>query len=241
MVILLVVTPLLGVVSFVGHVQSQVISLSMTSELSTLTVGTVTTITTSSYGPASGFIPGVFSAYEGPMICYYVPYSVHIDASAQRIQGVVSGSSPFNFYIMSKLQYDYFRAYSPPCGSSYIALKLEYSIRNFIVNWTAPNPGDYYILLENTSMYEIAYNIQLAVVEPASTAVYSTTTVMQTLSFTQEQAINTTTTQLESAPTPAPNFTGPIAIVLIAAIIMIVALTKGHKRIRYPVSGSGPT
>jgi len=232
MIILLVVTPLLGVVTFVGQAHSQVISLSTTSELSTLTVGTVTAITTSSYGPATGFIPGVFSVYEGPMVCFYVPYSFHIDASAQRVQGVVSGSSPFNFYIMSKLQYDYFKAYSPPCGSSYIALKLEYSIRNFVVNWTAPNPGDYYILLENTSMYEIAYNIQLAVVQPASTLIYSTTTVMQTQSFTQQQAINTTTTQSKSAPTSTPNFTGPIALVLIGAIVVIVVLAKRPKRIK---------
>lgn len=234
LIVLLIVTPLLSVFGLIGpaHSQVPVTSLSTTSELTTLTVGTITEITTSSYGPATGLIPGVFSAYEGPTVCFYVPYAFHIDASAQRIQGVVSGSSPFNFYIMSKSQYDYFALLSPPCGSSYIAMKLEYSIRNFIVNWTAPNPGDYYILLENTSMYEIAYSIQLTVVEPASTLVYSTTTVMQTLSFTQQEAINTTATQSETAPSPAPNFTAPVAIALIAAAIMIVAMAKRSKRIK---------
>jgi len=234
LVALLTVISLLSVISFVGQARSQasVTSISTTSESSTLTVGTITEITTSSYGPATGFIPGVFSAYEGPTVCFYVPYAFHIDASAQRIQGVISGSSPFNFYIMSKPQYNYFALLQPPCGSSYIALKLEYSIRNFIVNWTAPNPGDYYILLENTSAYEIAYNIQLTVVEPASISLYSTTTAIQTLTFIQQQAINATATQSEAAPPSAPNLTTPIAIGMIAAAIIILILAKRRKRIR---------
>ena len=234
LIALLIITSLLSVVSFVGQARSQasVTSFSTTSESSTLTIGTITEITTSSYGPATGFIPGVFSAYEGPTVCFYVPYAFHIDASAQRIQGVISGSSPFNFYIMSKPQYNYFALLQPPCGSSYIALKLEYSIRNFIVNWTAPNPGDYYILLENTSAYEIAYNIQLTVVQPASILSYSTTTAIQTLTFIQQQAINSTTTQSESAPPSAPNLTPPIAIGLVAAAIIILILAKRPKRIR---------
>jgi len=230
---LLIVTPLFALFSLVGqaHSQAPVISISTTSELSTFTIGTTTLaeLTTSSYGPASGLIPGVFSAYEGPTVCFYVPYMFHVDASAQRIRGTISGSSPFNFYIMSKAQHDAFVIAGPPCGSSYYALKLEYSIRTFTVDWMAPSPGDYYILLENTSMYEIAYNIQLSAVEPASTLVYSTTTAIQTLTYIQQQEVNTTISQSESivsARTPEPNFTIPIAIALIAALILVVALTR---------------
>jgi len=236
LIILLVVTPLLAVFSFVGQAHSQVpvISASTTSELSTLTIGTTTLaeLTTSSYGPATGYIPGVFSAYEGPTVCFYVPYPFHVDASAQRIQGTISGSSPFNFYIMSKPQYDAFVLGSPPCGSSYHALKLDYSIRSFTVDWTAPGSGDYYILLENTSMVAIAYTIQLSAIEPASALVFTTTTAIQTLTFIQQQEINTTVTQSESAKPPEPNFTVPIAIALIAALIVIVALVKRSKQVK---------
>ena len=240
MIILLVVIPFSVVFSLASQAHSQVpvISLSTTSAFSTLTVGTVTLaeLTTSSYGPATGTIPGVFSAYEGPTVCFYVPYAFHVDASAQRIQGTISGSSPFNFYIMSKPQYAYFVLTSPPCGSSYQALKLDYSIRSFTLDWVAPQPGDYYILLENTSMYVIAYSIQLSETEPATTIVYTTTTVAQTLTFIQQQGVNTTVntmvTQSESAPPSESNFTTPIAIALVAALILIVALVKRSKRFR---------
>ena len=222
-----------------AHSQVPVISLSTTSAFSTLTVGTVTLaeLTTSSSGPATGTIPGVFSAYEGPTVCFYVPYAFHVDASAQRIQGTILGSSPFNFYIMSKPQYAYFVLTSPPCGSSYQALKLDYSIRSFTLDWVAPQPGDYYILLENTSMYVIAYSIQLSATEPATTIVYTTTTVAQTLTFIQQQqevntTVNTMVTQSESAPPSGSNFTTPIAIALVAALILIVAFVKRSKRFR---------
>ncbi len=241
MIILLVAIPFSVVFSLAGQAHSQVpvISLSTTSAFSTLTVGTITLAeqTTSSYGPATGTIPGVFSAYEGPTVCFYVPYAFHVDASAQRIQGTISGSSPFNFYIMSKPQYAYFVLTSPPCGSSYQALKLDYSIRSFTLDWVAPQPGDYYILLENTSMYVIAYSIQLSVSEPATTIVYTTTTVAQTLTFIQQQqevntTVNTMVTQSESAPPSESNFTTPIAIALVAALILIVAFVKRSKRFR---------
>jgi hypothetical protein len=239
-IILLVTIPSFAVLNLAGqvHSQSPIISFSTTSEFSTLTIGTTTLaqLTTSSYNPASGYIPGVFSPYEGPTICFYVPYFFHVEASAQRIQGTISGSSPFNFYIMSKPQYDYFVLASPPCGSSYQALKLDYSIRSFTLDWVAPQPGDYYILLENTSMYVIAYSIQLSVTEPATTIVYTTTTVAQTLTFIQQQTVNITVntlvTQSESAAPAELNFTTPIAIVLVAALILIVAFVVRSKRLR---------
>jgi len=236
LIILLIVIPALTVFSLAGQAQSQapIVSLSTTSALDTLTIGTTTLaeLTTTSYGSATGYIPGVFSDYRAPAACFYVPYFFHIDASAQRIQGTISGSSPFNFYIMSKPQYDYFVFASPPCGSSYYALKLEYSIRSFTLDWAAPQPGDYYILLENTSMNLIAYSIQLSAIEPATTIAYSTTAAVQTLTSIEQQEVNTTTTQSESARPTSLNFTTPIAISLVAALILIVGLAKRSKRFR---------
>jgi hypothetical protein len=235
-IILLVMIPSFAVLNLAGLVQSQspIISFSTTSEFSTLTIGTTTLaqLTTSSYNPASGYIPGVYSAYEGPTVCFYVPYLFHVDASAQRIQGTISGSSPFNFYIMSKPQYDYFVLTSPPCGSSYQALKVDYSIKSFTVDWVAPHQGDYYILLENTSMYVISYTIQVNAIEPSSTLVYSTTAVMQTLTFITQQEVNTTiSTSSESASASQTNsYTTPIAIALVALLLLIVALAKRFKR-----------
>jgi hypothetical protein len=197
-----------------------------------LTIGTTTLAeqTTSQYNPATGTIPGVFSAYEGPTVCFYVPYLFHVDASTQRIRGTISGSSPFNFYIMTKPQYDYFVITGPPCGSSYHALKVDYSIRTFTVDWEVPLPGDYYIILENTSLYVIAYKIQLSAIEPASTVVYTTTTSVQTLTFIQQQEVNTTIPQSESAtPTESNNFTVPIAIVGVAALVLVMVLARRFK------------
>ena len=200
-----------------------------------MTVGTTTLaeLTTSTYGPATGTIPSVFSAYEGPTVCFYVPYAFHVDASAQRIQGTISGSSPFNFYIMSKQQYAYFTLASPPCGSSYQALKLEYAIRSFNLDWVAPQPGDYYILLENTSLYVIAYSIQLSAIQPATALMYTTTTLPQTLTFIQQQEVNTTistmTSQSMSATPAESNFTAPLAIALVAALVLVVVLVKRSK------------
>ena len=167
------------------------------------------------------------------MVCFYVPYAFHIDTSAQKIIGTISGSSPFNFYIMSKLQYDAFVAASPSCGSSYHALKLDYSIKRFDVDWMAPYPGDYYLLLENTSQYLIWYTIKLSVIESSSSLVCSTTAIIQILTFTQQQVINTTITQSESAIRPTgSDFTIPILIVLAVALIMAAVLLTRSKRMR---------
>jgi hypothetical protein len=197
-----------------------------------LTIGTTTLaeLTTSSYGPASGEIPGTYSPYEGPTICFYVPYAFHIESSAQKIIGTISGSNPFNFYIMSKYQYDAFVGGAPPCGSSYHALKLDYSIKEFDVDWAAPSPGDYYIILENTSKYLITYTIRLGVIEPASSLVYSTTAVIQTFTFTQQQAINTTI--IRSASTieaTKSDITVPIVTVLVVALIIAAILVRRFK------------
>jgi len=237
LIIILVLIPFSIVFSLAGQAgsQGQVISLSTTSAASTLTVGTTTlaALTTSTYGPATGTIPSVYSAYEGPTVCFYVPYPFHVDASAQRIQGTISGSSPFNFYIMSKQQYAYFVIASPPCGSSYQALKLEYAIRSFNLDWVAPQPGDYYILLENTSLYVIAYSIQLSAIQPATALVYTTTTIPQTLTFTLQQEVNTTistmTSQSVSAAPTESNFTAPLAIALVAALVLVVVFVKRSK------------
>jgi hypothetical protein len=133
---------------------------------------------------------------------------------------------------MSKPQYDYFILTNPPCGSSYQALKLDYSIKRFILDWVAPQPGDYYILLENTSMYVIAYSIQLSAIEPATTIVYTTTAILQTLTFIQQQEVNATATQPESAKPAQSDFTIPIAIALVAAAMLIAGLARRSKRFR---------
>jgi hypothetical protein len=230
-------TPLVAAFSFISQAYSQtpIVSLSTTTGFSTLTAGTTTfaALTTSSYGTATGYIPGTFSAYEGPTVCFYVPYPFHVDSSTQRVVGTISGSSPFNFYIMSKSQYNYFVLASPPCGSSYVALKLDYAIRAFDVDWTAPSPGDYYIILENTSMYEIAYTIRIGSVQPSSTLVYSTATVIQTLTFIQQQEVNNTTTLSESAVAPAEtNYTAPLAIAVVLGLVAIVVVVARSKKVR---------
>ena len=239
-IILLLLIPFLTllILTHQAHSQSFVTSLSTTSEFSTLTLGSTTLeeLTTSSYGAAYGNIPGVYSAYREPEVCFYVPYEFHVDASAQVIQGTIWGSSPFNFYIMSKPQYDYFVLANPPCGSSYIALKLEYSIRSFTLNWVAPQPGDYYILLENTSMYLIAYSIQLNAIEPATTMVYTTTPLVQTLTFIQQQ-LNTTISKLQStnqsqSANPQSSYTMPIAITLVAVSMLFIFLVDRYRRSR---------
>jgi len=236
LILLFLVTPSLAIFGFVGQAYSQVqnISVSTNTGFSTLTIGTTTLaeLTTSSYGPATGYIPGTFSPYDGPAVCFYVPYMFHVDTT-QRVLGTISGSNPFNFYIMSKPQYDYFVLTSPPCGSSYQALKVDYSITGFTLDWVGRYPGDYYILLENTSKFAIAYTIQLSAIEPSSSLVYSTTTLVKTLTFTQQQEVNTTIMSSESAIKQAgSDFTIPIAIVLAVALMVAAVLVTWSKNVK---------
>jgi hypothetical protein len=239
LILLFLVTPSLALFGFVGQAYSQAqnISVSTSTGFSTLTIGTTTLaeLTTSSIGSATGYIPGTFSPYDGPTVCFYVPYKFHVD-TAQRILGNITGSNPFNFYIMSKPQYDYFVLTSPPCGSSYQALKVDYSITGFAVDWVGPYPGDYYIILENTSKFAIAYTIQLSAIEPSSSRIYSTTTLVQTLTFTQQQEVNTTIMSSESAikqPGSVSDFTIPIAIVVLVGLIAAAVLVKWSKKAKW--------
>jgi hypothetical protein len=196
-------------------------------------VGTTTLseLTTSSYGPASGTIPGTYSPPgSGQLFCFYVPYSFHVDVSTQKITGTVSGNSPFNFYIMTKPQYDALVVASPPCGSSYHALQLEYSIKSFALDWSAPYPGDYYIVLENTSKSVIFYTIQLGSIESSSSLLYSTAAATQFLTFSQQPQVSTTIVETESTSSSVgPSFVTQIAVVLAIILIVTVLLFRSRK------------
>jgi len=233
----MITIPSLAMFSVSSQVYSQVqfTSLSTTTTVSTLTIGTTTLaeLTTSSYGPATGMIPPTYTPPNGgPMACFYVPYAFHVNTSTQKLIGTISTSRSVNFYIMTKPQYDAFVAYAPPCGSSYQALKLEYSITSFNLDWAAPAAGDYYIMLENTSKSVITYTIQLGSIQPSSNAIYSTVTVIQLLTFSLESQINATTIKQTQSTSSSGGFgfTAQIAIALAIVLIVTVLLFKSKSR-----------
>jgi len=245
-ILLLVVIPSLALFNVIGEASSQnsSISLSTTTEFSIMNLGTTTLaeFTTSSFGLATGFIPGTQAPPYAPPVCFYVPYGFHVDSSTKRIIGTISGDNPFNFYLMSKLQYDAFVLANPSCGSSYYALKLDYAIRTFNLDWAVPPPGDYYILLENTSKSFVTYTIQIYSIRPSSSAIFSTMAVMQTLTFTQQVA-TTASMQTASAVKSAGvdlNIPIAVALVLIVAAVLLLRIKRSKLGHRFLSSSSKP-
>ena len=204
---------------------------------SVVSVGETTSsgLTTSTYGPSVGTIPASYtSPATGLQICYYVPYHFHVDDSVQRVVGYVSASSPFNFYVMSQGQYDYFIAQNPPCGSSYTAITLGYLENTFKVDLAAGS-GDYYILLENVSNSPIKYSVQLFAIMKASSAIYSTTLAIRLVTYTStlsQLALLTRQSQVTAQASPHPNAAFTIGIVTIAIIAFLAVFIWSKRRRR---------
>jgi hypothetical protein len=149
---------LLGVVTIVtisapyGYVMSQ--------SYTTFTSFTTSTNMQLSTIYSTGAIPPA-QTDDNSWTCYYSLYQLHVDASIKEVDVTISASSPVNYYIMSKNQYNQFVEL---CGSSYPSLELKYSSKSYALKWTPPAPGDYYIILENTSASAVTYNMQLALI-----------------------------------------------------------------------------
>jgi len=202
-------------------------------EPSTVSIGETSFLTTSSYSVATGAIPASFTSDStGQQICYYVPYPVHVDESIQRIVGTISGSSPFNFYIMSQAQYEDFLSGNPPCGSSYTAITLDYLRNEFNINWT-PNPGDYYLLLQNIASYPITYTIQIFAIGNASSIVYSTTQLIQLATSTIPQISEIRAQSFSAVTSSGTNSVYdnllPIGIVVMVIAVLIL-LSRSRRR-----------
>ncbi|HKM51612.1 MAG TPA: hypothetical protein VJZ75_10590 [Candidatus Bathyarchaeia archaeon] len=206
-------------------------SLSSTStQLSTISIGmsTLSALTTSASNVASGTIPAaLISSVTGVSVCYYFPYLLHVDASIKAIIGTISASSPVNLYIMSKSQYDQFVAYNPPCGSSYVSLLTEYSTKSYSLQWTPPQPDDYYIMLQNTSQSTITYTVQVSTIQNQSITIYSTSMLLQTaiLLLTQVDTLKTSSTVSNWTPS---NDAVPI-LIGIASIAVIILLIRSRR------------
>lgn len=186
-----------------GYTTSTTFEVYTTTQSNVVSIGQTTFLTSSSYSNATGTIPASYTDdVTGEQICDYVSYPVHVDESIQRIVGTISGSSPFNLYIMSQTQYDDFVKENPPCGSSYTAITIDYLRNEFNVNWT-PNPGDYQILLENIASYPVTYTIQIFALRNASSMVYSTMQNIQVVTSTLHQ-VSTISAQSFAAATTAP-------------------------------------
>lgn len=202
-------------------------------QTSIVSIGQTTFVTTSTYSIAAGTIPASYTSdVTGQQICYYVSYPFHVDESVQRIVGTVSGSSPFNFYIMSQTQYDDFVNKNPPCGSSYTAIILDYQRNQFNIDWT-PNPGDYQILLQNMASYPITYNIQISAIGSASRVIYSTIQLTQVLTSTTPQVYEISAQSFTAASSSgtgsAYNALLPIGIIVIV-IAMLVLFSRVSRR-----------
>ena len=198
---------------------------------STISIGTTTLsqLTTSAFNNTRGTIPPALeSDVTGLWTCYYFPYPLHIDASVNEVDGSISASSPINVYIMSNAQYDQFVAYNPPCGSSYISLHSEYSTKSYAVKW-APQPGDYYIILENTAASTVTYTVQISVIQNQSTAIYSTSTILQTATSLETQ-IDTITTSSNVGPQPALTNSVLSILIVIASISAVILLIRSRLR-----------
>ncbi|HKM78369.1 MAG TPA: hypothetical protein VJZ03_04785, partial [Candidatus Bathyarchaeia archaeon] len=151
----------------------------------------------------------------------------HVDASIKAIIGTISASSPVNLYIMSKSQYDQFVAYNPPCGSSYVSLLTEYSTKSYSLQWTPPQPDDYYIMLQNTSQSIITYTVQVSTIQNQSITIYSTSMLLQTaiLLLTQVDTLKTSSTVSNWTPS---NDAVPI-LIGIASIAVIILLIRSRR------------
>jgi len=201
---------------------------------STVSIGvtTLSQLATSTYSVASGTIPASYTSdISGQQICFYVPYSFHVDSSVHRIVGVISGSSEFNYYLMSSAQYSAFASTNPSCGSSFSALMLDYSKRQFNIDWS-PNPGDYYILLENTSTSTITYTIQVSAVMNQIAPIDSTTLMTQTLISTilQLSWLSTQPTTSSEGPTISIGSIVPLVLGIVVVVAVLGALFRSRHR-----------
>ena len=162
--------------------------------------------------------------------------------------GTVSGSSPFNFYIMSQPQYNDFVNVNPPCGSSYTAITLGYVENEFNIDWT-PNPGDYQILLQNIASSPITYTIQIFAIHNASSMVYSTMQVIQVVTSTlcqtstiRVRSLTATTSSSQMSQTGQTEQIGasfgqnnpsvPVIAVIVAAAVVVLGYSFVRKRRR---------
>jgi hypothetical protein len=156
----------------------------------------------------------------------------HVSESVHRVIGTVSGSSPFNFYIMSQTQYKDFVNKNPPCGASYTAITLDYQRNEFKID-LAPGPGDYYVILENISSSTITYTIQISAVGNASNIIYSTMQILRVVTSTVPQitAITTQPVAVTTEITSASSIALPVAIIaIVMAALVVLALSKRRRR-----------
>jgi len=192
-------------------------------------------LTSSTYGTSVGTIPASYvSPATGQQICFYAPYHFHVDDSVREVIGTVSGSSPFNFYLMSQTQYDGFVAGNPPCGSSYVAIKLGYLERTFSVDFT-PSAGDYYIVLENIASSPMTYTVELSAIVAASSAIYSTTEQINLVTYTSTLSqlalpVSQSETSTQTSPTPATPFTAAIVVLVFVASLAAFIWSKRRRR-----------
>ncbi|MGA3296902.1 MAG: hypothetical protein ABSD41_05570 [Candidatus Bathyarchaeia archaeon] len=205
---------------------------STNTQLSTISIGTTTLseLTTSAFNSTSGTIPPALeSDVTGLWTCYYFPYKLHIDASVKEVDGTLSASSPVNMYIMSNAQYNQFVTYNPPCESSFLALQLEYSTKSYVLKWAPPSPGDYYIIMENTSASAITYTVQISTIQNQSIAIFSTHTILQIATSLKTQT-DTITTSSNVGPQPALSDNVPLILIVIASISAVVLLIRSRLR-----------
>lgn len=226
--LILVIVPSLASTSVASQSYTTVTSSipSTSTQFSTISMGmsTLSALTTSAANIATGTIPGaLISPATGLSVCYYFPYLLHIDASIKTIVGTISASNPVNLYIMSKPQYDFFAAYNPPCGSSYQSLLTEYSTKSYSLQWTPPQPDDYYIMLQNTSQSTVTYTVQVSTIQNQSITIYSTSVLLQTSTLLLTQVNTIKTSSVASNWTPSNDvFPILIGIASIAAIILLI-------------------
>lgn len=203
---------------------------STNTQMTTISIGTTTLseLTTSTLKGSSGEIPSAQTGYRMfPTVCFYFPYQLHLDASVKEVDGVISASSPINYFLMSEDQYNQFVSYQPPCGSSYASLSLEYSVKSYVLKFTPPGPGDFYILLENTSTSNITYNMQLSLVQNQSVAIYSTSTTLQAAT-SQKTVINTI--EMSSSPAQSILSSNVTSILAVAALVFVIVLVIYSRR-----------
>ena len=202
--------------------------ISANTQLNTVTVGfsTLAALTTSAVDPNTGTIPPAYIGASGLWVCFYFPYQLHVDSSIKGIVGTISANSPVNLYVMSKLQYDQFVAYNPPCGSSYISLLTEYSTRSYLLQWTPPQPDDYYILIQNTSQSIISYSIQLSKIVNQQSTIYSTSTNIQLFTLFQTLTESVQTSQAPQSGLLQSTLPIVIGIVVIVGISIMLIRAK---------------
>lgn len=131
---------------------------------------------------------------------------------------------------MSQAQYNDFVSENLPCGSS-TAIKVDYSRNEFSINWT-PNPGDYYILLQNISSYAITYTIQIFAIGYVSSTVYSTMQLIQVATLTQISAIGGKPFMAIASNGKSPVYDDLLPIGIIVIVIAVLVLLSRSRRRR---------